>query len=224
MHLLSVAELVDVENHAWEEIRELLSQGSRTYRLEAAEPEAAAQTLVRLQVSTKSYLGAIAYETGGIVFEHGWITLLGAGAEGIFGSLASWNGLSTADDISPMPGMLIVAYDAAGGFFGLDTGRFGQTGHIYYYAPDVLQWETTELTYSGFIGWLAEGDLDLFYETFRWEGWEEAVQQLEPGQVMGYYPPLWTKEGSGPLSRKAPASILEAWRSARSEGAINEVE
>ena len=82
MHLLSVAELVDVENHAWEEIRELLSQGSRTYRLEAAEPEAAAQTLVRLQVSTKSYLGAIAYETGGIVFEQGWITLLGAGAEG----------------------------------------------------------------------------------------------------------------------------------------------
>ncbi|WP_339256264.1 DUF2625 family protein [Paenibacillus sp. FSL P2-0136] len=218
MHLLSVADLVDVENHAWEEIRELLSQGPHTYRLEAAEAEHAVQTLVRLQVSTKSYLGAIAYETGGIVFEHGWLTLLGAGAEGIFGSLTSWNGLGDAEDTVPLPGMLIVAYDAAGGFFGLDTGRFGQTGHIYYYAPDVLKWETTELTYSGFIGWLAEGDLDLFYETFRWVGWEEEIQQLEPGQVMGYYPPLWTKEGSGSASSKAPFSILEAWHSARSAG------
>ncbi|NQX44010.1 DUF2625 family protein [Paenibacillus tritici] len=218
MNLLSVAELVDVENHAWEEIRELLSQGRRVYRLEAARPEAAGQTLVRLQVSTKSYLGAIAYETGGIVFEHGWITLLGAGADGIYGSLTSWNGLSAEEDIPSMPGMLIVAYDAAGGFFGLDTGRFGQSGHIYYYAPDALKWEATGLTYSGFIGWLAEGDLDLFYQTFRWEGWEERVKELEPGQVMGYYPPLWTEEGSGSQSSKAPVSILEAWQAARSEG------
>ncbi|MEK3793889.1 DUF2625 family protein [Paenibacillus sp. FSL R7-0204] len=219
MHLLSVAELVDVENHAWEEIRELLSQGPRTYRLEAAEPEKAALTLVRLQVSTRSYLGAIAYEAGGIIFEHGWITLLGAGADGVCGSLVSWNGLGDTEDTVPLPGVLIVAYDAAGGFFGLDTGRFGQSGHIYYYAPDAQVWETTELTYSGFIGWLAEGDLDLFYETFRWEGWEEETQKLAPDQVFGYYPPLWTEEGSGCASSKVPVSILEAWRAAGSAGA-----
>ncbi|WP_342481813.1 DUF2625 family protein [Paenibacillus sp. FSL L8-0340] len=218
MHSLSVAELVDLENHAWEEVRELLSQGTRTYRLTAAEPETAAQTLVRLQVSTKSYLGAIAYETGGIVFEHGWITLLGAGGEGIYGSLTSWNGLAASQDIPALPGLLIVAYDAAGGFFGLDVGRFGQSGHVYYFAPDTLEWESTQLAYSGFIGWLAEGDLDLFYETFRWEGWEEAALKLQPGQVFGYYPPLWTKEGSGQFSRKAPIPILEAWQEARSEG------
>lgn len=219
MHLRSVAELVDVENHAWEEIRELLSQGPRTYRMEAAEPERAAQTLVRLQVSTRSYLGAIAYETGGIVFEHGWITLLGAGADGICGSLTDWNGLADAEDIAALPGVLVVAYDAAGGFFALDTGRFGQSGHIYYYAPDAQEWESTELTYPEFISWLAQGDLDLFYETFRWDGWEEEVQQLEPDQVFAYYPPLWSKEGSGSASSKAPASILEAWQAARSAGA-----
>lgn len=219
MHLLSVAELVDAENHAWEEIRELLSQGPQTYRLEAAEPEAAAQTLVRLQVSTRSYLGAIAYETGGIVFEHGWITLLGAGADGVCGSLTNWNGLADTEHIIALPGVLIVAYDAAGGFFGLNTGRFGQSGHIYYYAPDAQEWESTELTYSGFIAWLAEGDLDLFYETFRWEGWEEEAEKLAPDQVFAYYPPLWTKEGSGSASSKTPVSILEAWEAARSAGA-----
>ncbi|WP_238649942.1 DUF2625 family protein [Paenibacillus piscarius] len=219
MHLRSVTELVDVENHAWEEIRKLLSQGPRTYRLAPAEPEAAARTLVRLQVSTKSYLGAVAYETGGIVFEHGWLTLLGAGAEGICGSLASWNGLEETQDIQALPGLLVVAYDAAGGFFGLDTGRFGQSGHIYYYAPDAQVWENTELNYSGFISWLAEGDLDLFYETFRWEGWEEEMQQLAPDQVFGYYPPLWTKEGSGSRSSKTPLPLLEAWETARNAGA-----
>jgi len=39
-------------------------------------------------------------------------------------------------------------------FFALDTGRFGQTGHVYYFAPDTLEWESTELAYSGFLtGW-----------------------------------------------------------------------
>ncbi|GGF67662.1 hypothetical protein GCM10010912_10820 [Paenibacillus albidus] len=214
MYSLSVEELVDVENHAWEEVRELLSQGISTYRTITAEPEAAANTLVRLQVSTKSYLGAIAYETGGIVFEHGWISLLGAGGDGIYGSLTSWNGLSGFEDTPALCGMLIVAYDMAGGFFGLDTGRFGQTGHIYYFAPDTLEWESTELTYSGFIGWLAEGDLNLFYETFRWEGWQDAVGNLQPGQVFSYYPPLWTAEGSGELSSKAPIMVTEVWKAA----------
>lgn len=102
--------------------------------------------------------------------------------------------------------------------FGLDVGRFGQSGHVHYFAPDTLEWESTQLAYSGFIGWLAEGDLDLFYETFRWEGWEEAAMELQPGQVFGYYPPLWVKEGSGQFSRKAPIPILEAWQEVRSEG------
>lgn len=218
MHSLSVAELVDIENHAWEEVRELLSQGTRTYRLIEAEPETAAQTLVRLQVSTKSYLGAIAYETGGIIFEHGWLTLLGAGGEGVYGSLTSWNGLADSPDIPALPGMLIVAYDAAGGFFGLDVGRFGKTGHIYYFAPDTLEWESTELAYSGFLGWLAEGNLDQFYDSFLWEGWEEAAMELQPGEVFGYYPPLWTEEGSGKQSRTTPIPVLEAWQIARNAG------
>ncbi|OMD52333.1 hypothetical protein BSK56_02660 [Paenibacillus borealis] len=34
-----------------------------------------------------------------------------------------------------MPGLLIVAYDAAGGFFGLDVGRFGQSGHVHWDQP-----------------------------------------------------------------------------------------
>lgn len=214
MHVLSVKELVDSENHAWMEVKDILNKGKNSYAIVAAEPEAAADTLYRLQVSTKSYLGTVAYETEGILFDHGWITLLGAGGTSIHGSLASWNGLRENTAVPALQGMLVVAYDAAGGFFALNTGKFGRDGHVYYYAPDTLEWESTELAYSGFLGWLAEGDLELFYQTFRWEGWQEEIRKLQPGQVFAYYPPLWSREGGGETSRKAPVAVEEAWRSA----------
>lgn len=212
MNTLSVEALVDKENHAWTELRELLSGGKNQYRVIPPADGAPEETLYLLQVSTRSYLGTIAYETGGIVFDYGWLTLLGAGGEGVYGSLAEWNGLRSDDGTPPVSGLLVVAYDAAGGFFALDTGRFGRTGHIYYYAPDTLEWESTELAYSGFIGWLAEGDLDQFYATFRWEGWRNELSELSAGQVFSYYPPLWTAEGGGESSTKTPISVADAWK------------
>ncbi|GAS83299.1 DUF2625 family protein [Paenibacillus amylolyticus] len=214
MNTLTIAELVDRENHAWEELKELLDSGENTYEYVPAKQEAGGDTLYRLQISTKSYLGAVAYETEGIVVDQGWITLLGAGGDSTSGSLTSWNGVSEQPWVDVLEGMMVVAYDAAGGFFGLDTGKYGRTGQVYYFAPDTLEWESTELTYSGFINWLANGDLEQFYQTFRWKGWQEDMSQLQTGQVFAYYPPLWTQEGGGEISSKAPISIMEAWKSA----------
>ncbi|MEK5260969.1 MULTISPECIES: DUF2625 domain-containing protein [Paenibacillus] len=213
MHTLTVDELMDQDNHAWEEVRNILQEGNNPYRIVPAESESVrGDSLYRLQVSTKSYLGTVAYETGGIIFDHGWITLLGAGGPEIYGSLASWNGLQEPASVAALGGMLIVAYDAAGGFFGLDTGKFGRSGHIHYFAPDALEWESTELAYSGFLSWLAEGDLGLFYQTFRWNGWQSDMEQLQPGEVFAYYPPLWTQEGGGETSHKSPIALTEAWQ------------
>ncbi|WP_411347643.1 DUF2625 family protein [Paenibacillus sp. WLX2291] len=211
MHSLSADQLIDHENHAWDELMQLFTGGRHTYMILPVDRGESRQTLERLQISTRSYLGAIAYETGGVLVDHGWIKLLGSGAPGIYGSLRSWNGLHEQPVITEIPGMLTVAYDAAGGFFALDTGRFGQTGHIYYFAPDTLEWESTELAYSGFINWLAVGDLQQFYDTFRWEGWQSESSQLGADRVLSYYPPLWTKEGGGQNSYKSPISIREAW-------------
>lgn len=212
MNRLAAEELIDRENHAWGELKELLDQGKNTYTYAPAQPEIGEDALYQLQVSTRSYLGAVAYETQGIVVDHGWITLLGAGGDSVYGSLTRWNGLSTDPCVQALQGMMVAAYDAAGGFFALDTGKFGGTGQIYYFAPDALEWEATELSYSEFMTWLAEGDIELFYETFRWKGWQEDMAQLDKGQVFAYYPPLWTKEGGGEKSRKAPVPIAEAWR------------
>ncbi len=211
MHSLSADQLIDHEHHAWDELMQLFTGGRHTYVILPVDREESRQTLERLQMSTRSYLGAIAYETGGVLVDHGWIKLLGSGAPGIYGSLRSWNGLHDQPVLTEVPGMLTVAYDAAGGFFALDTGRFGQTGHIYYFAPDTLEWESTELAYSGFINWLAVGDLQQFYETFRWEGWQQESAQLGAERVFSYYPPLWTKEGSGIASYKSPVPVREAW-------------
>nr|WP_309271697.1 DUF2625 family protein [Paenibacillus sp.] len=211
MRARPIEELVDTENDSWMEFRETLENGKNSYTILSIEQSAAEDTIYRLQVSTKSYLGSIAYRTGGIIFDHGWITLLGAGGAGVYGSLTSWNGLQENAEIQPLEGMLVVAYDAAGGFFAMDTGRFGRTGHVYYFAPDTLEWESTELAYSGFTAWLADGDLGLFYQTFRWEAWQEKIRQLGAGQVFAYYPPLWSEEGSGESSSKTPISIKEAW-------------
>lgn len=211
MPSLSADQLIDHENHAWDELMQLFTGGRHTYILLPVDREESRQTLERLQISTRSYLGAIAYETGGVLIDHGWIKLLGSGAPGIYGSLRSWNGLHEQPVLTEIPGMLTVAYDAAGGFFALDTGRFGQTGHIYYFAPDTLEWESTELAYSGFINWLVVGDLQQFYETFRWEGWQHESGSLGADRVFSYYPPLWTKEGGGENSYKSPVSVREAW-------------
>lgn len=211
LHALTSAELIDKEHHAWEEIVELLGKGTNPYVILPAEQASAEDTLYRLQVSTKSYLGAVAFEAGGILWDGGWIHLLGSGSPGIFGSLNTWNGLSDNMVVDPLEGMLVVAYDAAGGFFALDTGKFGGSGLIHYFAPDTLEWESTELPYSGFLGWLVEGDLEQFYQTFRWQEWRENTSRLREGEVFAYYPPLWTEEGGGDKSRKAPISIVEAW-------------
>ncbi|WP_046213529.1 DUF2625 family protein [Paenibacillus wulumuqiensis] len=208
MSILSAEQLIDRDNHAWDEIVQLLEKGNHTYEILPADRRDGEETLRRLQVSTRSYLGAIAYEAGGIRLDHGWITLLGAGAERIYGNLCSWNGLQDQLTVKTLAGKLVVAYDAAGGFFALDTGD----GQICYFAPDTLEWESTELAYSGFINWLAVGDLQQFYETFRWQDWKQQTEQLESGQVFAYYPPLWTAEGGGETSSKQPVSVMEAWQ------------
>lgn len=210
----SVEELLNTENDAWEECKAFLKEGNNQLNILDVPSTVGEKTLYQLQVTTASYLGVIAHKTGGILVDHGWIKLLGSPHKDIFGDLASWNGLRTKLNIplSVLEDTFIIAYDVSGGFFALNGGKFGTSTTVFYFAPDGLEWEDTELTYSEFIQWLASGDLQLFYEMCRFEGWQEIVEQLEPDQVLSYYPPLWTKEGSGATSEKKPISIMDAWK------------
>jgi hypothetical protein len=108
---------------------------------------------------------------------------------------------------------VVVAHDAAGGFFALNGGAFdGDPGNVHYLSPDSLEWEDLEQGYSGFVAWAAEGDLDDFYEGSRWHGWREQVAPLSGDQAVLIYPPLWAAEGGDLESRtRKPVPVTELW-------------
>lgn len=216
MTMKSIEQLVDINEHAWQEIQDVLNQGETPYTILPKKDLQAQTTLLQMQITTKSYLGCIAYETGGILFDQGWIKLLGSGNEHIYGDLLSWNGQSQPESESsiitqPLAKALVIAYDVVGGFFALNGGGLGEQPSIYYFAPDTLEWEDTELSYSEFVIWLASGRLSQFYETMRWNGWQDDISALSPDRAIHFYPPLWTQERSTDQSSKKAVPVAEFW-------------
>ena len=201
-----------VNGQTWNEILQMFEHGNNRIHVLSVDPMRANYTLSTLQVSERSYLGAIARYSGGVVVDRGWIKLLGSGNDAIFGDLLSWNGFGNDIGVLPLHGACIIAYDLAGGFFALNGGCFASEGHnVYYFAPDTLEWEDTELSYSDFCEWLANGDLELFYRTFRWSGWENDIAALKGNEAISYYPPLWTEEGSAERSSRKAVPVAELW-------------
>ncbi|MCE5170822.1 DUF2625 domain-containing protein [Paenibacillus profundus] len=198
----------------WTDIMNLFERGGNDAVILPASSERGQETLQRLQVSEGSYLGSIARYSGGVLINLGWIKLLGSGSELVYGDLLSWNGLGDDTDISPLRGACTIAYDMAGGFFAVNGGLFEEEGHsVYYFAPDTLEWENTELAYSEFLAWLANGDLELYYRTFRWSNWQEDAASMDANQVISYFPPLWSEEGSAETSSRKAVHIEEIWNS-----------
>jgi Protein of unknown function DUF2625 len=67
-----------------------------------------------------------------------------------------------------------------------------QPGKICYFAPDTAEWMDTEKGYSDFLSWCFNGDLQMFYETLRWRGWEEDAKTINGDQAFSIFPPMWT--------------------------------
>jgi hypothetical protein len=165
------------------------------------------KVLESLQVSTHSILGAIAYETGGIVLDHGWLRLLGSGHPKLTRTLTAWNE-------SRSDGFLLVADDAIGGFFAINGGRLGDDrGAMYYFAPDSLHWEAMNIQHSQFVKWAMSDKLQGYYESMRWPAWTETVAALHGDRSYSFYPPLWTKEGSIATSHRGDVPVEERWGS-----------
>lgn len=159
--------------------------------------------LLGLQVTTRSPMGAIAHETGGLLIDHGWLRILGSGHPRLPRNLLDWNQPRAK-------GFLLVADDAVGGFFALNGGALGQdTGAMYYWAPDGLAWEALDLGYSDFLEAMLGGRLQDFYASLRWQGWQDDVQRLAPDQCFSFYPFLWAKEGSVATSSRRAVDISE---------------
>ncbi len=189
-------ELLDIEETGWNRIKEELKNASNHYEILTKDSTRANNELLNSQITTHSRIGAIIYETGGILIDHGWLRILGSGNEKLNRGLIEWNQGKTILHLDEPPSYLLIADDVIGGFFAINNGGLGvNIGDIYYFSPDTLEWENLEVDYSQFLAWGFHGDINQFYDSLRWKTWVVDLQQLKGDQSFSFFPFLWTKEG-----------------------------
>ena len=201
----TLQELLQPEDPAWPDVQEWIRGASVPVAiLPYAHPERE-RCLEWLQVTTRSPLGAIAYETGGLLVDHGWVRVLGSGHPRLSRSILGWNRGRSYTDGSDTRSHVLVADDVMGGLFALDCGGLGfKPGQVAYFPPDTLRWESLDAGYSDFINLILSERLAGFYADYRWDGWEPEVQSLDPNQAFLLTPPPFLKgEPFGKRQRNA---------------------
>lgn len=88
--------------------------------------------LARLEVSQRSWLGAVAANCGGLVIDHGWLRVLGSGTDLL---------PDVVTQSKPEQGLVVVAYDVLGGHFVWGITESGAQPTIHYFGPDTLDYE-----------------------------------------------------------------------------------
>lgn len=207
-------ELINNKESSWPDVLQWADSAVNKVEILTAYSAKARTALYNTQVTTRSTMGAIVYHSGGILVDHGWIRILGSGSDKLDRSLPEWNLGKTFTVNGEQPGMLLIADDAVGGFFVLNGGALGNDpGKVYYLAPDNLNFEALGISYTEFVLFCFSGDLNTFYRTLRWNGWENDVKTLSDDQVFTFYPYLWTEEGKdvNKVSRKK-ISVEEQYR------------
>lgn len=199
----SLSELIIKEDPAIDLIRNWVRDAVNECVLLPPSPERE-EVLLQAQVTTRSIMGAIAYETGGILIDGGWLRFLGSGHSKFTRTLPGWN-QGRSD------GFYLVADDAAGGFFAINGGALGEDAKcMYYWAPDSLDWEPMRIGFTDFFVWSLSERLAQFYADLRWPSWREDVAVLTGDQCFSF-PFLWTKEGSVMASHREPVPVREAF-------------
>ena len=57
-----------------------------------------------------------------------------------------------------------------------------------------MEWESLSFEYSEFIAWLAQGNINDFYQSIRWKNWRDLAINVEIDQGILIYPFLWSDE------------------------------
>jgi hypothetical protein len=198
-------ELVVPGDPGWAAVAELVSSARNAVEVLPGERAACDRTLAALQVTTRSALGGVAHATGGLLFDGGWLRLLGGGSPRLPRDLAGWN-RPGGDGPPRIEGALLVGDDAAGGFFALNGGAFeGEPGNVFYLAPDALGWEDLGRGYTDLVAFACQGDLARFYEAARWPGWEADVAALAGDRAFSIQPPPWAQ--GPPLAERSRRAV-----------------
>jgi hypothetical protein len=106
----SAAELRAVVDPAWLSIQDLIATSPLTVDVVSAETSERAKAIEQVQVTAQSPLGALTSECGALRVDHGWLRILGAGADGL-------PSVRSLTDLIAVHGerFLVVAIDVLGG-------------------------------------------------------------------------------------------------------------
>ncbi|WP_405880080.1 DUF2625 domain-containing protein [Streptomyces sp. NBC_01136] len=197
-----LTELTDVEEPAWPLLSEALSTSMVSMDVLPVDPAQARATLLQMQISARSWLGAFVLNCGGVLLDSGWLRFYGSpGAEASHGlpSLAEVNGFPEHFDPAWRPeGGLVIAHDVLGGTFVLNgpdpeaVGRPGKPGEVVYFAPDALRWEDLEAGHEIWFNWFLEDGTEQLYDNLRWPGWRGETGPLPASYGITFTPVLWT--------------------------------
>jgi len=175
-------EIIMAENNLWSQLNGIIEQTSKKVEvrdLKGVSKDEASE----LGFNPESLLGVIVSKTSGFTVDN-WVRVLGQG-------ISEYN----KDKTEVTNGMLVVAFDVVGGLFALNVGRFEEAqSAVWYFAPDTLEWESLDVSYTGFIKWVLTGDTDGFYSSMRWKNWGIDCSKISFENVMHIYPFLWAKE------------------------------
>jgi hypothetical protein len=185
---------MESQSRAWPLVRRWVEQATNPVSVLPADPAGGARVLEALAVTERSVLGALAVHTGGLSVDHGWLRVHGGPA------LLGWS--EQIDD------GLIVGHDVVAGFYAVDR----RDGEVRYLAPDTLEWEGTEMGHAAWVHWTLTGELESFYASLRWPGWEEEVAALAPDTGLSLQPPPFSRDGRSVADvRRGPTPARELW-------------
>lgn len=205
-------DLVERHEPAWPLVRSWIDAASNSVEVLPADPDKADVSLSRLQVTTRSPMGAIVHQTGGLLIDHGWLRVLGSGSPRLARSLPQWNAEVVPSVQGMPPPFLLIADDVLGGFFAVDGGGLtGSLGKVHYFAPDSLDWESLDASYSEFLEFAFSGDLETFYKSWRWPSWKEEIADLSGDRALTVYPFLFASGPAIAERARRPVPIAELW-------------
>lgn len=192
-----LSELIDKNKSGWTSVQKWLATAKNDFEVLPKDSKRAKSALYETQVTTKSSMGAIVYETGGILIDHGWIRILGSGSKKLDRELMAWNEGKSVQKGETNIGYLLIADDVLGGFFAINNGGISpeDIGKIFYFVPQSLYWEPMNLGYSEFIQWCLNCDMETFYRGSRWVEWKKEIAQINGTQGIHCFPPLFSVEG-----------------------------
>jgi len=192
----AVNELINNTDPGWPIVKEWIESAKNKVEVLTADSAKAKDALFKIQVTTRSPMGSVVYMTGGILVDDGWIRILGSGNPMLNRSLPDWNKGKSLVKFGEASPFLLIADDAVGGFYLLNGGGLGKDlGKVYYFSPENLTYEPLGITYSNFLQFCFNSNLDKFYKGLRWTNWKNEVSKLAGDKVFSFYPYLWTREG-----------------------------